>query len=59
MPAMAFLSLHKIDWSYAERKTREADETELQMLWNGGRTAEDGGEGGGRDTGGEGGDRAV
>lgn len=59
MSAMAFLSLHKIDWSYAERKRQEADETELQMRWNGGRTAGDGGMEGGRDTGGESGELAT
>lgn len=32
MPGMAVLSLHKIDLCYAEGKTQEADETELQSV---------------------------
>lgn len=32
MPGMAFSSLHKADLCYAERKTQEADETELQSI---------------------------
>lgn len=39
---MAFLSLHKIDLCYAERKTHEAQETVLQSILIE-RTAEDGG----------------